>query len=70
MQRFYRAADGVPTRLPWHRSEPPEILRSAVGEIEAGAMTLDIACGAVPWLSERGLRVTGLDLLSEAIAMA
>jgi hypothetical protein len=58
MQRFYRAADGVPTRLPWHRSEPPEILRAAVGEIEAGAMTLDIGC-AVQAYFPSGFRNAG-----------
>src|SRR5262245_44583260 len=60
-------------RLPWHRSEPPEIPKAAVGEIET-APRRSIS-GAVRACFPSGFpsavfRVTGLDLLPEAIAMA
>jgi cyclopropane fatty-acyl-phospholipid synthase-like methyltransferase len=73
MGKFYRQADGDPTRLPWHRESPSHVLSAAVEGLGAGRRALDLGCGAgvfSVWMAERGLRVTGLDLFPEAIAMA
>jgi SAM-dependent methyltransferase len=73
MRRFYRDADGIAERLPWHRDRPSRLLESAM-EAKAGPMrALDVGCGAgvlSVWLAERGAQVTGIDSLPEAIAMA
>jgi SAM-dependent methyltransferase len=69
MRRFYRDADGIPERLPWHRDRPSRLLESAL-EADAGPVrALDVGCGAgvfSVWLAQ----VTGIDVLPEAIAMA
>lgn len=73
MSKFYRQADGHPERLPWYREEPGENLVAAVSAREGQGRALDVGCGAgvfSVWLAKHGLRVTGLDLMPEAIAMA
>jgi SAM-dependent methyltransferase len=72
MRRFYRQAAGDPKRLPWHRDHPGQVLTSAVSAHEGRGRALDVGCGAGVfslWLAERGMQVTGIDLIPEAIAM-
>ena len=73
MQSFYRKAEGKPERLPWHRESPSRVLVSAVAACARPARALDLGCGAgvlTLWLAEKGLEVTGIDILPEAITMA
>jgi SAM-dependent methyltransferase len=73
MTKLYRDADGHAERLPWHRETPSHLLSAAVAELGGRGRALDAGCGAgvlSVWLAERGLEVTGIDLLPEAIAMA
>ena len=73
MGKFYRQADGDPSRLPWHRETPSHVLAAAAETLVTDRRALDLGCGAgvfTVWLAERGLQVTGLDLFPEAIAMA
>ena len=73
MRNFYRRAAGDAQRLPWHRDEPGRLLASAVAARDARGRALDVGCGAgvlSVWLAQQGLRVTGIDLFPEAIAMA
>jgi SAM-dependent methyltransferase len=73
MRKFYRRAAGDPTRLPWHRGEPPEILTSAVAARGNTGRALDVGCGAgvfTTWLARKGMDATGIDLFPEAIEMA
>lgn len=71
MRKFYRQADGDPTRLPWHRLDPGQTLVATAAE-HPGGRALDVGCGAgvfSVWMAQQGLEVTGLDLFPEAIAM-
>jgi len=73
MERFYRQAEGHAERLPWHRDTPSQMLALAVAERHGRGRALDLGCGAgvfTVWLAERGLDVTGVDLLVEAVGMA
>jgi SAM-dependent methyltransferase len=73
MRRFYRNADGHLEQLPWYRDVPDAILESVVTEHENHGRALDIGCGAgmfSVWMAEHGMRVTGIDLIPEAITMA
>ena len=73
MRKFYRQAEGRPERLPWYQDDPGPILAAAVDELKGRGRALDVGCGAgivSVWLAEKGMEVTGLDLFSEAIAMA
>ena len=73
MRGFYRKAEGMPERLPWHRESPSRVLTSAVACRNRPGRALDLGCGAgvlTLWLAEKGLDVTGIDLFPEAIAMA
>ena len=73
MQSFYRKAEGKPERLPWHRESPSRALVSAVAACPGSGRALDVGCGAgvlTLWLAEKGLKVTGIDILPEAITMA
>jgi len=73
MQKFYRQAGGRPERLPWHQDAPPPLLKSVVAARGARGRALDAGCGAgvfSVWLAEQGMEVTGIDLFTEAIAMA
>src|SRR5262245_52142414 len=73
MQSFYRKAEGRAERLPWHRESPSHVLESAVTACTRPARALDLGCGAgvlTLWLAHKGLEVTGIDVLPEAIAMA
>lgn len=70
--RTYERAAG-PEVLPWHRPEPPELLKRVVAERGRPGRALDIGCGAglySVWLARQGYRVTGLDYSEPAIAMA
>jgi 2-polyprenyl-3-methyl-5-hydroxy-6-metoxy-1,4-benzoquinol methylase len=73
MQSFYRKAEGKPERLPWHRESPSPVLVSAVAACPRPGRALDVGCGAgvlTPWLAEKGLKVTGIDILPKAITVA
>ena len=73
MRRFYVAAKGDPSRLPWHREEPAPLLADTVLGMPAGARVLDVGCGAgvfAVWMSGNGMQVTGIDMMPEAIDMA
>ena len=73
MQGFYRKAEGKPERLPWHRESPNRVLVSAAAACPRPGRALDVGCGAgvlTQWLAEKGLEVTGIDILPEAITMA
>lgn len=72
MRKMYRSAEGDPTQLPWHQTEPPRLLRAAV-DAKRGGRALDVGCGAgvfSAWMASEGMQVTGLDIIPEAIAMA
>ena len=60
--------------LPWHREEPPEMLRRVVDERGGRrGRALDLGCGAGPnsiYLAQHGYEVTGIDFTPGAIAMA
>jgi SAM-dependent methyltransferase len=73
MQKFYRQAEGIPERLPWHRDTPERLLISVVQARQGRGRALDVGCGSGAfsvWLAKQGMEVTGLDLFPEAIAMA
>lgn len=73
MRRFYRQAQGDPTRLPWHRDEPDAMLRAAVDALGGTGCALDVGCGSgefAIWLAQQGMTVTGIDVIPEAIPMA
>lgn len=73
MGKFYRAAEGKPERLPWHREEPSAVLADAAAARAGKGRALDVGCGAgvfSVWLAQRGFEVTGIDLFPQAIAMA
>jgi 2-polyprenyl-3-methyl-5-hydroxy-6-metoxy-1,4-benzoquinol methylase len=60
--------------VPWDLPEPPDIL---VELVESGRISpceaVDLGCGTgnqALWLASRGFRVTGIDLSTEAIAIA
>ena len=73
MRRFYRSSKGDPSRLPWHREEPADLLIDTTHSLSAGARVLDVGCGAgvfAVWMSSQGKQVTAIDLFPEAISMA
>ena len=73
MQRFFRDAEGDCEKLPWHSTEPSPWLERILSLPDAPARALDVGCGSgyfSAWMAARGLDVTGLDYLPEAIAMA
>lgn len=73
MERFYRDAGGDPTRLPWHNEEPSPFLARAVAEGAGTQRALDVGCGSGVFsgqMADMGLRVTALDFLADAVAMA
>jgi SAM-dependent methyltransferase len=72
MDRIYRE---MPLDdIPWNISEPPDLLVRAV---ENGTISpcsaVDLGCGAgnySVWLAEQGFDVTGIDISTEAVALA
>ncbi len=73
--RIYARAD-KPEDLPWHRDNPPSLLRQVVrqrrGSNGSRRSALDIGCGAgvyACWLAENGHRVTAIDFAERAISM-
>lgn len=70
MNSIYRDGD-----VPWDILEPPDILVDLVesGRVIAPCDTVDLGCGTgnqALWFASRGFRVTGIDLSTEAIAIA
>lgn len=59
--------------LPWHREEPPAVLLEALAaRSPAAATALDVGCGAGTYsmyLARRGLQVTAVDFMPQAVAM-
>ena len=72
MQRFFRESAGDPSKLPWHHEVPSPFLAAAI-EQGAGPRALDVGCGSgffAALMAEMGLKVTAIDYIPEAIAMA
>ncbi len=72
MERIY---GGMPLAdIPWNNEQPPAVLVDVVDSGRVGPCeAVDLGCGAgnyATWLAERGFRVTGIDVSSEAIALA
>jgi cyclopropane fatty-acyl-phospholipid synthase-like methyltransferase len=68
---LYRRAQS-PAALPWHREEPPMLLRSAAEKRGAGRV-LDIGCGEgvnAVYLAMQGFSVTGVDFVAPALELA
>jgi SAM-dependent methyltransferase len=62
-----------PADLPWHQSEPPEILVRAVEGKAARGRALDLGCGAgtfAVYLAKQGFEVTAIDMIPRAIELA
>ena len=73
MRHFYLSASGDPTRLPWHRDQPSDVLVDTVQGLPPGTRVLDVGCGAgvfAVWMASRRMQVTAIDLFPEAIDMA
>ncbi|HUF39520.1 MAG TPA: class I SAM-dependent methyltransferase [Anaerolineales bacterium] len=68
---LYRRAQ-TPAALPWHREEPPVLLRSAAAARGAGR-ALDIGCGEgvnAVYLAGQGFSVTAVDFVPGALELA
>jgi SAM-dependent methyltransferase len=73
MRHFYVSASGDPTRLPWHRDQPSDVLVDTIQGLPPGTRVLDVGCGAgvfAVWIASRRMQVTAIDLFPEAIDMA
>ena len=69
--RLYGSAN-KPEDLPWHETEPPELLVAALEQRELPCRALDIGCGAGTYsiyMAKRGCQVTAIDFMPQAIAM-
>lgn len=72
MARFYKKANGDPTKLPWYQKQPFSNEISKVLPTKKGK-ALDVGCGSGEhsiWLAQQGFEVTGIDMFEEAISMA
>ena len=72
MQFLYRRAAG-PDDFPWHEDKPTRVLEEAVASRPTRGRALDLGCGSgfyTVYLAQQGFEVTGVDFVSDAIAMA
>ena len=72
MQFLYRRAAG-PDDFPWHEDKPTRLLEEAVASRPTRGRALDLGCGSgfyTVYLAQQGFEVTGVDFVSDAIAMA
>jgi len=72
MQFLYRRAAG-PDDFPWHEDKPMRLLEEAVASRPTKGRALDLGCGSgfyTVHLAQQGFEVTGVDFVSDAIAMA
>jgi 2-polyprenyl-3-methyl-5-hydroxy-6-metoxy-1,4-benzoquinol methylase len=70
--RMYRRAQS-PASLPWHREEPPSLLPRATSQHTPMDRALDLGCGegvSSVFLASKGFKVTGVDFVPEALALA
>ncbi len=70
-ERLYGKATG-PQDLPWHRTEPPDLLVKALADRAQQGAALDVGCGAGTYslyLARQGYRVTAVDFMPQAIGM-
>ena len=68
---LYRRAQ-TPASLPWHREEPPALLR-AIADQRGSGQALDLGCGEgvnAVYLAERGFSVVGVDFVAAALELA
>src|SRR6185369_4409887 len=68
----YRRANRLED-LPWHREEPPSLLRRVVEARSKGGRALDLGCGegvASTYLAQNGYSVVGVDFVPAAIELA
>jgi SAM-dependent methyltransferase len=69
--QIYRHA-GDPEDLPWHRNEPPALLRRAFAGGERPGRVLDLGCGSgvfAVWMAQQGAAVTAIDFMPRAVEM-
>jgi 2-polyprenyl-3-methyl-5-hydroxy-6-metoxy-1,4-benzoquinol methylase len=70
--RLYRRASTVDA-LPWHREEPPSLLRRALAERTSPGRALDLGCGQgvhAAHLAQQGYEVVGIDFVPAALEAA
>lgn len=68
---LYRRAR-TPVSLPWHREEPPALLRE-IAERRGSGIALDIGCGEgvnAVYLAEQGFSVVAVDFVAAALDLA
>jgi len=61
-----------PRDLPWHQSEPPQLLIDAAESRSCRGRALDLGCGAgtfAIYLARRGFHVTALDMIPKALEL-
>lgn len=71
-ERIYAGAKSCED-LPWHQAEPPRVLTRALEVRSSPGTALDLGCGAGSYsifMAQRGYRVTALDFMPQAVAMA
>lgn len=69
---LYRRALG-PELLPWHRDEPPGLLKRVVEQRRSASRALDLGCGAgvySVYLAQKGYSVVGVDFVPTALELA
>ncbi len=71
-RRLYRNANG-PEELPWSHAVPTDYLTEAIQQRSEPGRALDVGCGTGTdsvFLATQGWSVTGVDFVSDALAMA
>ncbi len=71
-ERIYRTSPDVKS-LPWHRAEPHDLLKQAIGSATTTGRALDLGCGEgvnSTYLAKMGFSVVGIDFIPAALTAA